>query len=68
MLGKKSSTVWEDFFCGSVVHRVLSWGSSDVLVVPDAYLQATAPLAARRVARVGGNTPAPLLRPVGRRA
>ena len=50
VLGKKHSTAWEDFFCGSVAHRVLSWGSSDVLVVPDASLRATAPLAARRVA------------------
>ena len=68
VLGKKRSTAWEDFFCGSVAHRVLSWGSSDVLVVPDAYLQATAPLEARRVARVAGNKPALPLRSVGRRA
>jgi nucleotide-binding universal stress UspA family protein len=50
VLGKKRSTAWADFFCGSVAHRVLSWGSSDVLVVPDAYLLATASLAARGVA------------------
>lgn len=67
VLGKKRSTAWGDFFRGSVAHRVLSWGSSDVLVVPDAYLQAAAPLAARRVARVVGNRPALPLRPVERR-
>ena len=69
VLGKKGSTAWEDFFCGGVAHRVLSWGSSDVLVVPNAYLQATAPLAARRrLARIVGNSSALPLQPVGRRA
>jgi len=61
VLGKKRSTAWEDFFCGSVAHRVLSWGSSDVLVVPDAYLRATAPHAARRMATsLGRNIALPL--------
>ena len=68
VLGKTRSTVWEDFLRGSVAHYVLSWGSSDVLIVPDAYLQATTPLDARRVARVASNKPALPLRPVGRRA
>jgi len=67
VLGKTRSTVWEDFFRGSVAHYVLSWGSSDVLVVPDACLQATAPLEARRAARIIGNKPALPLRPAGRR-
>jgi nucleotide-binding universal stress UspA family protein len=61
VLGKKRSTAWEDFFLGSIAHRVLSWGSSDVLVVPDAYLQATAPVAARRIeASAGRNMALPL--------
>lgn len=49
VVGKKRSSAWEDFLCGSVAHRVLSWGSSDVLVVPEAYVRATAPVAARRM-------------------
>jgi nucleotide-binding universal stress UspA family protein len=68
VLGKKRSTAWEDFFCGSVAHRVLSWGAGDVLVVPDAYLQATAPHAARRVATSVGRRAAPPLRAAARRA
>jgi nucleotide-binding universal stress UspA family protein len=67
VLGKKRSTAWEDFLCGSVAHRILSWGSSDVLVVPGAYLQATPPLETPRVARVVGNKPALPLRSFGRR-
>jgi nucleotide-binding universal stress UspA family protein len=68
VLGKKRSTVWEDFLRGSVAHRVLSWGSSDVLVVPDAYLQATAPLAARRAAAVTGRSPVLSLQSAARRS
>jgi nucleotide-binding universal stress UspA family protein len=68
VLGKTRSTVWEDFLRGSVAHYVLSWGSSDVLVVPDAYLKATAFLEPRHAARVVANTPALPLRPAGRRA
>ena len=49
VLGKRRSSAWEDFFCGSVAHRVLSWGSSDVLVVPLGLAPATAPHAARRI-------------------
>jgi nucleotide-binding universal stress UspA family protein len=65
VLGKRRSSAWQDFFCASVAHRVLSWGSSDVLVVPDAYLQATAPGAARP----GGKVASALhLRPRARRA
>ncbi|GAB3666853.1 universal stress protein [Ramlibacter alkalitolerans] len=61
VLGKKRTTAWEDFFCGSVAHRVLSWGTSDVLVVPDGCLSATAPHAARRLASaVGKNTALPV--------
>jgi nucleotide-binding universal stress UspA family protein len=68
VLGKTRSTAWDDFLRGSVAHYVLSWGSSDVLVVPDAYLQATAPLDARRVATFAGNKPVLPLQPAGRRA
>ena len=50
-IGKRRRSAWGDFFSGSVAHRVLSWGSSDVLVVPDAHVRATAPVAARRMAR-----------------
>jgi nucleotide-binding universal stress UspA family protein len=49
VVGKKTATAWEDFFCGSVAHRVLRWGLSDVLVVPQAYIEATAPVAAERL-------------------
>ena len=49
VVGKSSSSAWEDFLCGSVAHRVLSWGSSDVLVVPHAYWHRTAPIAACRI-------------------
>jgi nucleotide-binding universal stress UspA family protein len=66
VLGKKRSTAWEDFLCGSVAHHVLSWASSDVLVVPEGHLQATAPIAARRMARRGGQ-PARPVRPLERR-
>ena len=34
VVGKKGSSAWEDFLCGSVAHRVLSWSGADVLVVP----------------------------------
>jgi nucleotide-binding universal stress UspA family protein len=66
VLGKARSTAWEDFLRASVTHYVLSWGSSDVLVVPDAYLQATTPLDARRKAKVADNRLALPLRPAGR--
>jgi nucleotide-binding universal stress UspA family protein len=33
-VGKGESSAWEDFLCGSVAQSVLSWGTSDVLVVP----------------------------------
>jgi nucleotide-binding universal stress UspA family protein len=49
VVGKSRSSAWEDFLCGSVAHRVLSWGSSDVLVVPHAFSQATAPVASQRL-------------------
>lgn len=50
VIGKRPSSAWEDFLCGSVAHRVLSWGSSDVLVVPQLQVPATAGIAARRMA------------------
>lgn len=49
VVGKTRTSAWEDFLCGSVAHRVLSWGTSDVLVVPMPHDPATAPIAARRV-------------------
>ncbi len=51
VVGKRTSSAWEDFLCGSVAHRVLSWGSSDVLVVPPAFMQASEPVAANRLQR-----------------
>ncbi|GAB3757533.1 hypothetical protein GCM10028796_01820 [Ramlibacter monticola] len=67
VLGKKRSSAWEDFLCGSVAHRVLSWGSSDVLLVPQTWLQATAPVAARRIGS-GIARPALPMRPAERSA
>lgn len=52
VVGKRRTSAWEDFLCGSVAHRVLSWGSSDVLVVPLGLPPATAPHAARRILAV----------------
>lgn len=49
VLGKRRSSAWGDFFSGSVAHRVLSWGSSDVLVVPETGVEPTAPVAVRRM-------------------
>jgi nucleotide-binding universal stress UspA family protein len=51
VVGKADSSAWGDFLCGSVAHRILSWGSGDVLVVPQAYWQAAAPAAACRMER-----------------
>ena len=67
VLGKRRTSAWEDFFCGSVAHQVLSWGSSDVLVVPHAHLQESARLAVRRMKR-GLPEAALEIRPAGRRA
>ena len=67
VLGKRRTSVWEDFFCGSVAHRVLSWGSSDVLLVPQGFGQASAPIAARRIRR-GALRPALESGPAGKRA
>ena len=67
VLGKRRTSAWEDFFCGSVAHQVLGWGSSDVLVVPHAHLQETARLAVRRMKR-GLPEAALEIRPAGRRA
>ncbi|MDB5898524.1 MAG: universal stress protein UspA [Ramlibacter sp.] len=49
VVGKKRTSAWEDFLCASVAHRVLSWGSSDVLVIPEAHVAATASIAAKRL-------------------
>jgi len=49
VVGKAGSTAWGDFLCGSVAHRILSWGSGDVLVVPHAHWQKTAAAAAYRL-------------------
>lgn len=56
VVGKSRASAWEDFLCGSVAHRILSWASSDVLVVPQPYAPATAPMAARRIRAAGGGT------------
>jgi nucleotide-binding universal stress UspA family protein len=45
----RGQPAWEDFFCGSVAHRVLSWGSSDVLLVPQDNVPASAPSPRRRI-------------------
>ena len=50
VVGKARSSAWRDFLFGSVAERVLRWGGSDVLVVPHARADATAPIAARRLA------------------
>ncbi|HEX7892298.1 MAG TPA: universal stress protein [Ramlibacter sp.] len=67
VVGKRRSSAWQDFFSGSVAHRVLSWGSSDVLVVPPAREPATGPIAARRIHGADGAA-ALEMRPAGRRA
>ncbi len=53
VVGKKRRSAWEDFLCGSVAHRVLSWGSSDVLIVPDACVGVQQPLAPDRIGLPG---------------
>lgn len=66
VLGKRPTSAWEDFLCGSVAHRVLSWGRSDVLLVPQAHLGATAHIAAGRMKN--RQVPSPLRIPAaGRR-
>ncbi len=39
VVGKEASTAWGDFFGAAVAHRVLGWGTSDLLVVPYAYVR-----------------------------
>jgi nucleotide-binding universal stress UspA family protein len=56
VLGKRRTSAWEEFFWGSVAHKVLSWGSSDVLVVPHDYVPASAPVAARRLRHAKAET------------
>ena len=53
VVGKKRRSAWEDFLCGSVAHRVLSWGSSDVLIVPDAHVGAQEPITPERIGLPG---------------
>ena len=53
VVGKKSSSVWSDFLCGSVAHRVLSWSSSDVLVVPLRRIRRGSAEAVRRITGAG---------------
>jgi len=53
VVGKQTGSAWEDFLCGSVAHRILSWGTSDVLVVPQAWAEASAPQAVRRMRKAG---------------
>lgn len=53
VVGKKRRPAWEDFLCGSVAHRVLSRGSSDVLIVPDACVGVQQPLAPERIGLPG---------------
>ena len=65
VVGKRRSSAWQDFFCGSVVHRVLSWGRGDVLVVPLGLAPATATSAIRRLR---ASRPAALPIPVERRS
>jgi nucleotide-binding universal stress UspA family protein len=48
VVGMKHGTAWDDFLRASVAHRVLSWGRSDVLVVPEAAATAKAPAARQR--------------------
>lgn len=49
VVGKSESSAWLDFLRTSVAHRVLSWGTSDVLVVPEAAAAGRVP-AGRRMA------------------
>jgi len=53
VVGKRRRSAWEDFLCGSVAHRVLRWGSSDVLIVPDACVGVQQPLAPERIGLPG---------------
>jgi len=53
VVGKKRRSAWEDLLFGSVAHRVLSRGSSDVLIVPDACVGVQQPLAPERIGLPG---------------
>jgi nucleotide-binding universal stress UspA family protein len=66
VVGKKRSSAWEDFLCGSVAHRVLSWGRGDVLIVPHASARAAASITGPRMRR-GQAKPALDVHPAGRR-
>jgi nucleotide-binding universal stress UspA family protein len=48
VVGKSESSAWLDFLRTSVAHRVLSWGTSDVLVVPEAAATGMVPAGGRR--------------------
>ena len=41
VVGKRRRSAVADFFCGSVAQRLLSWSSSDVLVVPHDHRSST---------------------------
>jgi hypothetical protein len=41
VVGRRLRSAVADFFFGSVAQRVLSWSSSDVLVVPHGYRSST---------------------------
>lgn len=53
VVGKRRRSAWEDLLCGSVARRVLVWGSSDVLLVPDACVGVQQPLAPDRMGLPG---------------
>jgi nucleotide-binding universal stress UspA family protein len=63
VVGKTRRTAWEDFVSGSIAQRVLDWGTSDVLIVPDACLQGR-PHAGASPLQAAGRRPALGLRSV----
>lgn len=56
VVGKRRRSAVAEFFCGSVAQRLLSWSSSDVLVVPHDHRSSTRAAAKLRleVERVDG--------------
>lgn len=59
VVGKQRSGCWEDFLRSSVAHKVLSWSSSDVLIVPYDYVRRDALSEARRALAMASGDPAP---------
>ena len=53
VVGKRRRPAWEDFLCGSVAQRVLSRGSADLLIVPDACVGVQQPLSPERIGLPG---------------